>query len=235
MIMSVLKVFENMDFGASIRVVIVDDNPWFVAKDVSLSLGYVNHRDAIIKHCKKYKPLKDLGVAFCDSLDQQTNMVCESDIYRLIMRSHLPNAERFQDWVVEEVFPSIRKTGSYSIEQKTPAEMLLMYAQQMVEIEKQQMALAKKQQEQDERIEAIEAKQEALDRGCRDFSVMAWANLRGIQMPIDLARKFGKFCADKCRSLNLPIGNVRDPRFGKVNTYLEDVLDEAAQEFEWGL
>jgi prophage antirepressor-like protein len=103
-----------------VRVVMVDGEPWFVAKDVAIALGYSNTKQAVIDHCKRAKSLKALGVANRDpkenqSLDPQTKLIPEPDVYRLITRSQLPGAERFENWIFEEVLPSIRKTGGYQM------------------------------------------------------------------------------------------------------------------------
>lgn len=107
--------------GRTVRVVVgPEGDPLFVAKDVASALGYSNTKQAVSDHCKHAKALKDMGVAICDpyadqplALDPQTKLIPESDVYRLTMRSALPSAERFQDWVVEEVLPQIRATGRY--------------------------------------------------------------------------------------------------------------------------
>lgn len=94
----------------------------FVARDVALALGYSDSAGAVTKHCKHAKSLISLGSPiqrpYTDqsvTLDPQTKLIPESDVFRLVMRSKLEGAERFQDWVCEEVLPTIRKTGSYSI------------------------------------------------------------------------------------------------------------------------
>jgi anti-repressor protein len=85
--------------------------PLFCAKDVATALGYSDTADAIQRYCKSGKKV------FCPHKNGMggTNMVYipEKDVYRLIMRSNLPNAEQFQDWVCDEVLPSIRKHGGY--------------------------------------------------------------------------------------------------------------------------
>jgi len=110
-----LTIFENAEFG-NLTVINKDGAPWFVGKEIAVALGYKNTNDAIISICK--------GVAKYDLPHPQSktafikkNIIPESDLYRLIMRSKLPAAEKFQDWVVEEVLPTIRQTGSYSVEQ----------------------------------------------------------------------------------------------------------------------
>ena len=104
-----LKLFEKEEFGL-VRVVTLNGEPWFVARDVAKALGYQNTVDAVNTHCKKINDFRD-----SEMLPTATPMkiIPESDVYRLVMRSNLPDAERFQDWVVEEVLPSIRKTGGY--------------------------------------------------------------------------------------------------------------------------
>lgn len=87
----------------------------FVAK----SLGYDNPANAINTHCKKINKITlspDLGGREISSKMPPVvmNIIPESDVYRLVMRSNLPNAVAFQDWVCEEVLPAIRKTGEYS-------------------------------------------------------------------------------------------------------------------------
>ncbi len=86
-----------------------DGEVWFVAKDVCEVLGYSNHRDAIAKHCKGGSKTRLPSAGG----EQELIIIPERDVYRLIMRSNLPQAERFEEWVVSDVLPSIRKTGSY--------------------------------------------------------------------------------------------------------------------------
>lgn len=95
-----------------IRVVPLCGEPWFVARDVAEVLGYANPQKAVRDHCKAPRPV---GVNDSFTLDPQTIIIPERDVYRLVMRSKLPAAERFEDWVVGEVLPSIRKTGSYGV------------------------------------------------------------------------------------------------------------------------
>lgn len=103
------------DFEAttSIRVVVLDGEPWFVGKDVAELLGYANASDAMNTHCrgvaKRYPIVDALGRT------QEARILSEPDVLRLIVRSELPEAERFERWVFEEVLPSIRRTGSYGV------------------------------------------------------------------------------------------------------------------------
>ncbi|WP_006786114.1 Bro-N domain-containing protein [Thiorhodospira sibirica] len=117
--------FDHLD----IRVLLLDGQPWFIAKDVAVALGYRDTINAIKTHCKYAKSLNDIGVAirhpYTDQalrLDPQTKLIPEPDVYRLILRSKLPSAARFEAWVMEEVLPTIRRTGGYSGIPDTPAD-----------------------------------------------------------------------------------------------------------------
>lgn len=105
-----------------VRVVDVNGEAWFVAADVAAVLGYSNPRDAVSKHCK--------GVAKYDIPTgggyQRVSILNESDVFRLIMRSNMPSADAFQDWVFEEVLPSIRKNGGYIAGQEDDDPELIM-------------------------------------------------------------------------------------------------------------
>lgn len=88
-------------------------DPWFVAKDVCTPLGYTNSRKAVADHCKHAKLLKSNDSLQLTTSPYGVTIIPESDLYRLILRSKMPQAEKFQAWVTEEVLPQIRKTGGY--------------------------------------------------------------------------------------------------------------------------
>lgn len=99
-----------------VRTVILDGEHYWVAKDVADILGYQNTNDAIAKHCKgvaKRYPLQTAGGV------QDVRIIHEPDLYRLIVGSKLPAAQKFERWVFEEVLPTLRKTGSYGMSQTT--------------------------------------------------------------------------------------------------------------------
>ena len=118
----VSKVFENEEFG-KVQVVVLDSEPWFFGKDVASALGYSNPSDAISRLMKE-RNIKRLNRGdICESQisnfwtsdsDHRSKIfINESGLYKLIMRSNLKDAEKFQDWVTDEVLPTIRKTGGY--------------------------------------------------------------------------------------------------------------------------
>lgn len=109
--MNELKIFESKDFGA-VRTVEDNGKILFCGSDVAKALGYANTKDALLRHCR------DDGVAFRDLTDalgrnQKAKFINEGNLYRLIVNSKLPSAEKFEHWVFDEVLPSIRQTGTY--------------------------------------------------------------------------------------------------------------------------
>ena len=94
-------------------------NPWFSAPEACTILGYRNSRDAIAKHCRPD------GVAKRDTIDsmgrtQEMTFINEGNLYRLIIKSRKPEAEKFEQLVMEEILPAIRKTGSYTAPNQEP-------------------------------------------------------------------------------------------------------------------
>lgn len=106
------KFFNHDEFG-EVRTIDVDGEIWFVASDVARALGYERPKDAIRQHCKKSKELGHLDGAVNRRPSQMTKIINLNDVYRLIFRSDLESAERFRDWLADEVLPSIQKHGVY--------------------------------------------------------------------------------------------------------------------------
>ena len=105
-----VQVFKNGVFG-DVRVVMRDGEPWFIGKDVASALGYINPRKALADHVKENHKN---SVTIRDGIGNPNKTVIdEAGVYALIMRSKLPQAEAFQEWVTSEVLPTIRKQGMY--------------------------------------------------------------------------------------------------------------------------
>lgn len=106
-----VMLFSNDEFGEIRTLIESDGTVLLCGKDVAAALGYKNTRKAIIDHCK--------GVTRRDILTnggrQLMPFIPESDFYRLVFGSKAENAEKFTTWIVEDVLPSIRKTGQYSV------------------------------------------------------------------------------------------------------------------------
>ena len=104
--------FENQ----KVRTMTIDEEPYFVGKDVATILGYSNSRKALIDHVDD----EDKGVTKCDTLGGVQNLavINESGLYSLIMSSKLPSAKKFKHWVTSDVLPAIRQHGAYLTDKK---------------------------------------------------------------------------------------------------------------------
>lgn len=135
-----VQVFESSQFGA-LRTYDEDGQVLFCGKDVAKALGYKRTADAISNHCKgsvKRRPLQTAGGV------QEFVFITEPDLYRLIVHSKLPTAEKFERWVFEEVLPSIHRTGGYMIakQDETPEQIMaraVLVAQDTIERQKKQI------------------------------------------------------------------------------------------------
>lgn len=103
-----LQIFKNEEFG-EVRTLTIENKPYFVGKDVATILGYSNPTKAISTHCKG---VSKMGIPSKGG-EQQMSIIPEGDLYRLIIKSKLPKAQEFEEWVMDEVLPTIRKTGGY--------------------------------------------------------------------------------------------------------------------------
>lgn len=119
--MNDIKIFENQEFG-KVRALEIDGKPYFCGSDIAEALGYKRPNDAIAQHCratvKHRTPIS--------GKIQEVNYIPEGDVYRLIVRSKLPLAEKFEKWVFDEVLPSIRHTGGYQMTMPQGKELLAL-------------------------------------------------------------------------------------------------------------
>lgn len=121
--MNELQVFKNQEFG-SVRTLTINDEPWFVGKDVAEILGYSNPRDAISKHVDSEDKN---SVAIRDGITRgnpNQTVINESGLYCLVLSSKLPSAKKFKRWVTSEVLPALRKTGQYQVKELSGQELM---------------------------------------------------------------------------------------------------------------
>ncbi len=133
--MNNLKIFNSEEFG-NIRTVTINNEIWFVGKDVAEILSYTNTRDALAKRVDEED--KRDGVAICDPIgrEQKPVLINESGLYSLILSSKMPNARKFKRWVTSEVLPAIRKTGHYEMENYSPEmQAILMHDKKLVKMD----------------------------------------------------------------------------------------------------
>jgi prophage antirepressor-like protein len=103
-----LKIFNNDEFG-QVRAIVINNKEYFYGVDIATALGYERPSKAVSDHCK--------GILIQDTIKNSggypEKLIPEGDVYRLVSRSQLPTAEKFEAWVFDEVLPSIRKHGAY--------------------------------------------------------------------------------------------------------------------------
>lgn len=198
--MNDLKVFSNSEFG-ELGVMLIDGKEYFPATQCAKILGYAYPKDAITRHCKgaiKHR-LPTAGG------EQDIKFIPEGDLYRLIISSKLPAAEKFERWVFDEVMPSIRKTGGYgniNIEQviaQTATAVVSEVVKQLVPVltnavrsdpEEPEMILEDKVRRANRRTCIItklsedlrETIDEMLYRGCPYKEIVGFLNAHGIKI-----------------------------------------------------
>lgn len=120
-----VQIFQKEEFGQVRTTLDENGEPLFCLRDVAECLGYANPAKAVIDHCKAVSILETpTKNQYGSTVIQEIKFGKESEVYRLVMRSKTPNAEKFQDWVCGEVLPSIRKTGSYSVQKQLPQDYI---------------------------------------------------------------------------------------------------------------
>lgn len=172
----------------TVRAVEVDGRPWFVGRDVATALGFADTVNALKQHARgvvKRHPIVDtLG------RQQEVTLIGESDVLRLVVRSRLPAAERFERWVFEEVLPQIGRTGGYGQADTLAAledlaqlrDLLLGYADRVIGLERTVAQQAPK-------VEALERIADARGAMCltdtakalqmRRCDLLAWMQQQG--------------------------------------------------------
>lgn len=131
-----VNVFGHEEFG-DLRLLEEENQVWFVGNDVAKMLGYSNARDALAKHVFTKNKRDDVAIRDTIGRDQKTTLINEAGMYQLILKSKLPKAEKFQDWVTAEALPKIRRAGSYVAPSKDviTADFILQLGQKMKELE----------------------------------------------------------------------------------------------------
>ena len=114
------------DKGFKVRVIMRLSNPWFVAKDVATCIEHKDvttmcrvcrDKDKVVVNYSNLKHSADLAECFSEQQSPNLTLISESGLYRILAKCNLPKCEPFENWVFDEVLPSIRKTGSYSVTQ----------------------------------------------------------------------------------------------------------------------
>lgn len=155
--MTDLQIFNSPEFGA-IRTIEKDGEPWFVGKDVAAILGYGDTDQALRKHIDDEDKLTRRFDG--SGQNRQMTIINESGLYSLVLSSKLPTAKKFKRWVTNEVIPSIRKTGSYSVpcdlSRLSPEmQMLKLLTDKAIENELAQQEQARQLHQVEQKVENI--------------------------------------------------------------------------------
>ena len=209
-----VKIFENEEFG-SVRTMEINGEPYFVGKDVAEILGYANTSKALIDHVDDEDKLNNETLS---SLGQRGGwLINESGLYSLILSSKLPTAKKFKRWVTSDVLPAIRKTGSYSIQNKPDSYTIedpAARARRWAEEYEEKKALEAKIEEQKplvEYAEHIQASKDVIDMK----SMAKLASKNGIKIG---RNKLFSFLRDRkiLDRENIPYANYMDKEWFQV-------------------
>ena len=209
-----IKIFENEEFG-SVRTMEINGEPYFVGKDVAEILGYANTSKALIDHVDDEDKLNNETLS---SLGQRGGwLINESGLYSLILSSKLSNAKKFKRWVTSEILPTIRKTGSYSIQNKPDSYTIedpAARARRWAEEYEEKKALEAKIEEQKplvEYAEHIQASKDVIDMK----SMAKLASKNGIKIG---RNKLFSFLRDRkiLDRENIPYANYMDKEWFQV-------------------
>lgn len=215
-----IKIFDNPQFG-EIRTAGTSEKPLFCLADVCRVLDL-----QVTPTKNRLKPDGVSLIKVIDSLgrEQEATFITEQNLYKVIMRSDKPQAEPFQDWVCEEVLPSIRKTGSYSAgQQLSPSELILKLAQINVENERKMKAIEEKQATIEREIEEI--KQRTVTDLHRS-TIVAYVSRYNIKLDVKYYGAMGRKASSICKKKGIPVTKINDIRWGKVSVFPDEVLDE---------
>lgn len=214
--MEAVEVFRNREFG-EIRTVLINNEPYFVGKDVAVVLGYAEPRSTVSKKVDA----EDRGVAKLETPSgvQEMTVINESGLYALILGSKLESAKRFKHWVTSEVLPSIRKHGMYAVDELLENPDLLIKVATELKDERQSRAIAEN--------ECEELRQE-LDYSKDWYSIKRVAAMNGVDWKSFDWRRL------KQKSIQLGYGvkKIFDANYGEVNTYHREVWESVYPEYE---
>ena len=236
--MNNLQIFNSEEFGV-VRTVTIENEAWFVGKDVATALGYSNASKAVSTHVGEEDRI--LKVLEADSqngnvVKTQTALINESGLYALIFGSKLESAKRFKHWVTSEVLPAIRKTGGYQMSKPEGKELLalaVLEAQKTIEQQNNEIRRMKPKEIFADAVSTshtsiligdlakllkqngIETGQKRLFEWLRENSYLIKRKGADWNMPTQKAMELGLFEV-KESTVNNPDGSVRINRTTKV-------------------
>jgi anti-repressor protein len=191
-----------------------EGNPWWIASDVCEIIGLSNTTEALRNLDDDEKSTLRISEG-----GPERNIINEPGLYSLIIRSNKPEAKQFKRWITHEVLPSIRKTGGYEVDTLSEIDLIIKSAQALKQIELKQI-------DHDNRLISLEAKLHQNSGHTGYWTITAWCKLNNLNLTLNDANNKGREAVKLSKKWNVEIGKVRDERFGEVNSYREDVLEE---------
>ena len=234
--MNELMIFEDALFGQVRTIMGASNEPLFCLSDVCRALEMKRFRiERLDKDVISNHPLQTAGGL------QQVTFVNEDGLYDIVLDSRKPKAKKFRKWITSEVVPSIRKTGSYSVEQPkelSAAESLLQSVQLLVAHERQLAILEHNQKNMQGAISSLYDKvygmqfqtnmiEQKLNNEIDRYTVIGYCSAHNIPVTLTEASIIGGICSRMCKKRNIPLEPIADRRFGKVNTYPSELIAEA--------
>lgn len=195
-----LQVFNNPEFG-KVRTVVINNEPWFVGKDVADILGYQNGSRDINRHVDEEDRQNYQNGTF--ESPRGMTVINESGLYSLILSSKLPTAKKFKHWVTSEVLPDIRKHGLYA--KQSVIDMMLGDPDSCI-------ALLTKYKEEKQAKEQLRIE---LDKSKEWYTIKRVAQLNGVSWKDFSWRKLKQASAD----LGYDVKKIFDANYGNVNVY----------------
>ena len=237
--MNELMIFEDALFGQVRTIMSASNEPLFCLSDVCRALEMKRFRiERLDKDVISNHPLQTAGGL------QQVTFVNEDGLYDIVLDSRKPKAKKFRKWITSEVVPSIRKTGSYSVEQPkelSAAESLLQSVQLLVAHERQLAILEHNQKNMQGALRSLSDRvysmqfetdmvKQKINNEIDRYTVIGYCSAHNIPMTRKEAAIIGGTCSRMCKKRNIPLESIADPRFGKVNTYPSELIAEAIKD-----
>lgn len=226
-----VQIFNNTQFG-NVRIVEINGKIHFVGVDVARALGYKNPNDAISRHCRG---CVKHAVSDSQGFDRMTNVIPEGDLYRLAAKSELPDAEKFESWIFDEVLPAIQKHGAYMTPQTIEEALLnpdtlIQLATNLKEERKKRVEAEAKSEMQTKLINEFAPKADYYDKTLASIDTMTTTQI---------AKELG-MSGEKLNKVLNELGvqykvnrqwvlyaKYEDKGYTKPNTYTEIINDES--------
>jgi prophage antirepressor-like protein len=200
-----------------IRIIQDDDGePLWIAQDICNTLNLDDVSKAMERLDDDEKLIRKL---FVSGQKRNVWIINEPGLYSLIGRSNKPEAKKFMRWVRHEVLPTIRKTGKFEVGTLSELDLIIQSAKALKAIEQKQI-------EHCGRLSVLEAKANQNSGHTGYWTITAWCKLNTLSLSLEQAMSYGREATKTSRQWGVDISKVHDERFGVVNSYREDVLEE---------